>query len=204
MTHEAREQRTNQQSKSKEAQKNHQAITVAIRRHRVSAPRRDAARDTLIRPIAIRILRGSIARMEDKIFTRARQHRYKNIIESRGDSTILFYSLSVPWTSLLNLRSLLIIQARREATRTKPPIFSRDDAVESIQKLHRTYFEKKMDYELGFLCPSFTLVAGFYCRLFPVIFGNAMAQIIIRKCPIFQTYCVTREIYKPMPDHEGV
>ena len=42
-----REQRTNQQSKSKEAQKNHQVITVAIRRHhRVSAPRRDAARDS--------------------------------------------------------------------------------------------------------------------------------------------------------------
>ena len=90
-THEAREQRTNQQSKSKEAQMNHQAITVTIRRHRVSAPRRDAARDTIIRPIAIRILRGSIARMEDRIFTRARQHRYKNIIESRGDSTIVFY-----------------------------------------------------------------------------------------------------------------
>ena len=47
MTHEAREQRTIQQSKSKEAQKNHQAITVAIRRHhRVSAPGRYAARDS--------------------------------------------------------------------------------------------------------------------------------------------------------------
>jgi len=79
-------------SRARYTQTNHQTIIApSVRRHRVSAPRRDAARDTIIRPIAIRILRGSIARMEDKIFTRARQHRYKNIIESRGDSTILFY-----------------------------------------------------------------------------------------------------------------
>ena len=112
MTHEAREQRTIQQSKSKEAQKNHQAITVAIRRHhRVSAPRRDAARDTNHQtyshsnPPRIYHKDGG----QDFFFTRARQHRYENKIESRGDSTILFFRSSVPSTSLLNLRSLYFL-----------------------------------------------------------------------------------------------
>ena len=124
-----RELRTNQQSKSKETKKNHQVITVAIRRHhRVSTPARDAARDSNYQTYSLRILRGSITRTEDKIFfTRARQHRYKSRIESRGDSTILFFRSNVPSTSMLNLRSLFFIQARREATRTKPPIFSRED-----------------------------------------------------------------------------
>ena len=91
----------------------------------------------IIRPIAIRILRGSITRTEDKIFTRARQHRYKSRIESRGDSTILFFRSNVPSTSMLNLRSLFFIQARREATRTKPPISSREDPLNR----YRDYIE---------------------------------------------------------------
>ena len=120
-----RELRTDQQSKSKETKKNHQVIKSLEDIIESQRPRATPRETQIIRPIAIESSEDLSQGRRTIFFTRARQHRYENKIESRRDSTILFFQSSVPWTSLLNLRSLLFIKARREATRTKPPIFSK-------------------------------------------------------------------------------
>ena len=95
--------------------------------------------------------------------------------------------LRIPSTSI----SFLILCSDREGERSRgrAPTPSQQVSIcakrwcSPEKKRSRTKASKGliMSYELGVLCPSFTLVAGFSRRLFP---GNGnMAQIIIRKCP---------------------
>ena len=124
--------------RAKKTKKNHQVITVTIRRHHgVSTPTRDAARDSNFQTYSLRILRGSITRTEDKILQEPDSKDTKT--GSNLEEIQPFYSSDRASRGLVCsiCEAYFFIKARREATRTKPPIFSREDPLNR----YREYIE---------------------------------------------------------------
>ena len=104
------------------------------RRHRVSAPRRDAARDSNYQTYS----HSNPPRIEDKIFL---QEPDSTDTKTRSNLEGIqpFYSSDRASRGLVCsiCEAYFFIQARREATRTKPPIFSREDPLNR----YREYIE---------------------------------------------------------------